>query len=212
MNYYLPEEIEKRSMEIIGEELIQRRSRGFGIKRMPLEDTIVKRVIHTTADFDFDDNLIFTNNAALVAYNSLRSGIDVVTDTNMAFSGINKKNLAVYGGKAHCFIADEDIAQEAKKNGTTRAASAVDKAALMGKPLIFAIGNAPTALLRIHELVSQNKLKPVVVIAVPVGFVNVVESKELFLNFDIPCIIAKGRKGGSAVAASIINALLYAKQ
>ncbi|MDR0567905.1 MAG: precorrin-8X methylmutase [Spirochaetaceae bacterium] len=204
MTYTLPADIERRSFAIITEEL---RLRGIPA-RSPLEESILTRVIHTTADFDFAENLIFTRCAAETGRKALQSGAAVITDTNMAMSGINKKTLEKYGGTVRCFIADEDVAFAAKTRGTTRASAAVDKAAETGDALIFAVGNAPTALFRISELVQQKRLAPGLVIAVPVGFVNVIESKALFLDAAFPCIIAKGRKGGSAVAAAIINAML----
>ncbi|MDR0525237.1 MAG: precorrin-8X methylmutase [Spirochaetaceae bacterium] len=205
MKYTLPADIERRSFTIISEEL---RRRGVS-ERDPLEEAILTRIIHTTADFDFAENLMFTRSAAEIGRSVLQSGAAVITDTNMAMTGINKKLLEKYGSTVRCFIADEDVALAAKVCGTTRAAAAVDKAAeCAGGALVFAVGNAPTALIRIHELVRQGRLAPRLVIAVPVGFVNVVESKELFFDAPFPCIIAKGRKGGSAVAAAIINALL----
>jgi precorrin-8X/cobalt-precorrin-8 methylmutase len=204
MTYLLPADIEQRSFTIIAEEL---RRRGVP-EREPLEEAILTRVIHATADFDFAENLIFTRDAAETGRRVLRNGVAVITDTNMAMSGINKKLLEQYSGTVRCFIADEDVAVAAKTRGTTRASAAVDKAAEIGADLAFAIGNAPTALIRIHELVQQGRLAPRLVIAVPVGFVNVIESKELFLDAPFPCIIARGRKGGSAVAAAVINALL----
>ena len=127
----------------------------------------------------------------------------------MAKSGINKKALARYGGEVYCFMSDEDVAKEAKEKGSTRATVCMDKAAAMDKPLIFAIGNAPTALIRLYELITEGKLKPELIIGVPVGFVNVVQSKELIMETDAPYIVAKGRKGGSNIAACIVNALLY---
>ena len=132
-----------------------------------------------------------------------------MTDTQMAKSGINKKALARYGGEVYCFMSDEDVAKEAKEKGSTRATVCMDKAAAMDKPLIFAIGNAPTALVRLYELITEGKLKPELIIGVPVGFVNVVQSKELIMETDAPYIVAKGRKGGSNIAACIVNALLY---
>jgi len=165
-------------------------------------------VIHTTADFDFDENLVFTNNAAETALDLLRAGTLIITDTQMAMTGINKKALTRYHGEVQCFMSDDDVAQAAASGGTTRAQAAVDKAASLDRPLIFAAGNAPTALLRLHCLIQAGRIKPRLVIAVPVGFVNVVESKELFMDSPIPAIIARGRKGGSPVAAAIINALL----
>ena len=202
-----PESIERRSFEIIGRELAERRRGG---SRPPLEDEIIKRGLHTTADFEFDDSTVFTHGAAGAALDLLRSGIDVFTDTMMAKAGINKTLFSKTGGALHCFMADADVAEEAARNGVTRASVSVDKAASLGKPLMFAIGNAPTALIRIHELLNKNRLDAKLVIAAPVGFVNVVEAKELFLNANLPCIITRGRKGGSAVAAAIVNALLKA--
>jgi precorrin-8X/cobalt-precorrin-8 methylmutase len=176
--------------------------------RSPVEEAIIKRVFHTTADFDFDENLVFTNGAAETALDLLRSGTLIITDTQMAMTGINKKALARYHGEVQCFMADDDVAQAAVSQGTTRAQAAVDKTASLDRPLIFAAGNAPTALIRLHELIQTERIKPRLVIAVPVGFVNVEESKELFMDSPIPAIIARGRKGGSPVAAAIINALL----
>ena len=209
-----PETIERRSFEIIAEELRNRR----GVKvpapapRSPLEELILMRVIHTTADFDYDDNLVFTNNAAAVGKDLLHSGAWVVTDTRMAMAGINKNALAKYGGAVQCFISDGDVAAAARAEGVTRARAAVDKAASLPQPFVFVVGNAPTALLRINELVLSEKLAAKLIIAVPVGFVNVESAKELFLDSPIPCIIARGRKGGSAVGAAIINAMLYAPE
>ena len=198
----LPGEIEKRSFEIISSEL---KPMTFG----PKEELVVKRCIHTSADFDYADNLCFSENAVLKAMEAIKNGACIVTDTQMAKSGINKKRLAGYGGEVYCFMSDEDVAEEAKKNGTTRATACINKAMTIGKPLIFAIGNAPTALVRIYELITEGKLKPELVIGVPVGFVNVVQSKELIMTADVPYIVARGRKGGSNIAAAICNAILY---
>ncbi|GHU60127.1 precorrin-8X methylmutase [Clostridia bacterium] len=198
----LPNEIEKRSFEIITEIL---GDRTFS----ELEDPIVKRVIHTTADFEYADNLIFSENAVVEALAAIKEGSDIVTDTSMAQSGINKKALSAFGGGTHCFIADTDVAAEAVERGVTRATVSMDKASRLEKPLIFAIGNAPTALIRLHELIMQNIVRPKLIIGVPVGFVNVVESKELIQTAGVPYIVARGRKGGSNVAAAICNALIY---
>ncbi len=198
----LPTEIEKRSMEIITEELGERTfPEGY--------DKIVKRVIHTTADFDYADNLCFSENVLEKAMDAIRRGACIVTDTQMAKSGINKKALAKFGGEVLNFMSDDDVAEAAKKNGTTRATACIDKAMTVDKPLIFAIGNAPTALVRLYELIEEGRLKPELIIGVPVGFVNVVPSKELIMKTDVPYIIARGRKGGSNVAAAICNAILY---
>ena len=201
-----PADIEKRSFEIITEEL--------GDKILtPGTEPIVKRCIHTSADFDYADNLVFSENVVEKALSALRRGASIVTDTQMAKAGINKKKLAQYGGQVYCFMSDEDVAEAARENGTTRAAASMDKAAELYQrtpELIFAIGNAPTALVRLYELVREGGLAPELIIGVPVGFVNVVQSKEMILELkDTPYIVARGRKGGSNIAACICNALLY---
>jgi len=198
----LPAEIEKRSFEIITEEL-----NG----RIPEDEKapIIKRAIHTSADFDYAQNLCFSENVVALALDAIRRGACIVTDTQMGKSGINKKILERFGGEVFCFMSDEDVAETAKKNGSTRATASMDKAALMDRELIFAIGNAPTALVRLYELINEGKLNPSLIIGVPVGFVNVVQSKELIMSTEIPYIVAKGRKGGSNVAAAICNALIY---
>ncbi len=198
----LPMEIEKRSFEIITQEL--------GDKRLDADkELIIKRCIHTSADFEYADSLCFSPDVVEKAMEAIKKGACIVTDTQMAKSGINKRALARYGGEVYCFVADEDVAQAAKENGTTRSTANIDKAAALNKPLIFAIGNAPTALVRIYELVQEGKLKPELVIGVPVGFVNVVQSKELIMETETPYIVARGRKGGSNIAACICNALMY---
>ncbi|MGI6216572.1 MAG: precorrin-8X methylmutase [Coriobacteriales bacterium] len=200
----LPGEIEKRSMQIIEAECTER-----GITLDPETSPVVKRVIHTSADFDYAENLVFSNGAMQAGLDALRSGAHIFTDTKMAWSGINKTATGKLGCEAHCFISDEDVAKAAKENGTTRAVASMDKAAGMTDHAIFAIGNAPTALIRLYELIEDGLLHPSLVIGVPVGFVNVVESKELILSTDVPAIVARGRKGGSNVAACIVNALSY---
>ena len=202
----LPHEIEKRSFEIITEEL---KARGLQDKILPENELVVKRVIHTTADFDYVDNLYISEGAVAAGIEALRRGACIVTDTQMARSGINKTRLKQYGGEAYCFMSDEDVAQKAKAQGTTRATASMEKAAKLSVPLIFAIGNAPTALVKLYELIKEQKLRPELIIGVPVGFVNVVEAKELILQTGVPCIVARGRKGGSNVAAAICNAMLY---
>ena len=197
-----PMEIEKRSMEIISE-LLSGRSID------PENEAVIKRVIHTTADLEFADTLTFSENAVSKGIEALRAGCGIVTDTQMAKAGINKRILENLGGEIHCFMSDPDVAAEAKARGITRAAVSMEKAAKIEKPCIFAIGNAPTALFALKDLTDQGKLSPVLVIAVPVGFVNVVESKELIIASSIPFIAARGRKGGSPVAAAICNAMLY---
>lgn len=197
-----PSEIEKRSFEIITKEL---GGRIFPKDREP----IIKRVIHTTADFDYADNLLFSENAAERGVKALKDGCDIVTDTQMAKAGINKKVLEQLGGTVHCFMSDSDVALEAKRRGLTRAYVSMERAAALNKPCIFAIGNAPTALIRIKELTDADLLSPALVIGVPVGFVNVAESKKLIAESGVPYIVASGRKGGSSVAAAIVNAMLY---
>jgi len=196
-----PDEIEKRSFEIIESELPH-----------PLDPElapVIKRVIHATADFDYADNLYFSPEAVPTAISAIKKGAHIITDTNMAKAGINKKALARTGSSADCFMADEDIKKTAGEKKTTRAAASMDKAFQLGEPLIFAIGNAPTALLRLNELIREEGFRPILVIGVPVGFVNVLPAKERIMEAGIPCIVARGRKGGSTVAAAIVNALLY---
>ena len=196
-----PMEIERESFRIITEEL---GDRALDPEKAP----IVKRVIHTTADFDYADNLHFSENAVQLALEALKGGASIVTDTQMALAGINKRAAAKLGCETLCFMADEDVATEAKAQGVTRARVSMDKAAGLGENVIFAIGNAPTALIRLRELIDAG-YRPKLIIGVPVGFVNVTASKELIIGTDVPCIVARGRKGGSNVAACIVNALLY---
>ena len=197
-----PHEIEKRSFEIITEEL---NGRTFPED----QELVVKRCIHTSADFDYADNLCFSEHAVAKGIEAIREGACIVTDTQMARSGINKKVLARHGGESLCFMSDEDVAARAKETGSTRAAACMEKAAELDKKLIIAVGNAPTALVRLYELIGEGKIKPALIIGVPVGFVNVVQSKELIMQTNIPYIVARGRKGGSNIAACICNALLY---
>ena len=197
-----PVEIETRSFEIITEEL-------GDTPLVPGTEMIVKRCIHTSADFDYAVNLCFSENVVEKAIEAIKNGACIVTDTQMAKSGINKRALARCGGEVFCFMSDEDVAAAARENGTTRATASMDKAAALDRKLIFAIGNAPTALVRLYELISEGRISPELIIGVPVGFVNVVQSKELIMETDTPYIVAKGRKVGSNIAACICNALLY---
>ena len=199
-----PNEIEKRSMEIITQEL-------NGRTWPEPQFSIVKRCIHTSADFDYADNLCFSENAAMLGVEALRRGAVIVTDTKMAWSGINKKKLAEYGGEAYCFMSDVDVAKEAQERGCTRAAICMERGAALGKEVIFAVGNAPTALIRLYELIQEGKVDPALIIGAPVGFVNVVEAKELIMTAGVPYIVPRGRKGGSNIAATICNAMLYYK-
>ena len=197
-----PMDIEKRSFEIITELL--------GDKVLEAEnELVIKRVIHTTADFDYADNLCFSEHAVQRGIEALRSGCNIVTDTQMARSGINKTVLGRLGGEVRCFMSDPDVAEEAKARGVTRAMVSMERAAALDRPCIFAIGNAPTALIALYDLIKAGKLAPALVIGVPVGFVNVVESKEQIMTAGVPYIVARGRKGGSNVAAAICNAMLY---
>ena len=200
-----PEDIEKHSMAIITEEL----GRTFPEP----EFSVIRRCIHTSADFDYADNLTFSDRAVQIGIEAIRNGADIVTDTKMAAAGINKTKLASFGGQVHCYISDQDVAREAKERGCTRATVCMERGAEVAeqKPTIFAIGNAPTALVRLADLIDEG-LRPALVIGVPVGFVNVVESKEYMMERDVPYIIARGRKGGSNIAATICNAMMYYRE
>ena len=198
----LPNDIEKRSMEIIAEELGE-------VKLDEEKLSIIKRVIHTSADFDYVRTLHFSEDAVQKALEALKNGATIVTDTNMARAGINKAGMDKLGCKVVCYMADPDVASQAKIEGSTRAAACMEKACLIEGPVIIAIGNAPTALVRLDELIKAGKIKPELIIGVPVGFVNVVEAKEIIMQAGIPYIVARGRKGGSNVAAAICNALIY---
>lgn len=205
----LPGDIEKRSFELIQEELDAR-----GIVLDPEQEPVIKRAIHTTADFDYAGNLVFSPHSVRRGTEALGQGAVIITDTNMGLSGINKKRLSALGGEAVCFMADEDVARQAAAHKTTRAVAGMEKARELygagSRPVIFAVGNAPTALIRLYELIKDGLMAPALVIGAPVGFVNVVQSKELILTLkDTPYIVARGRKGGSNVAAAICNALLY---
>ena len=204
IEYVLPGDIEKRSFEIISRELEER-----NIVLPKDQELVTKRVIHTSADFDYAETMTYSEHAVEIAKELIRNGADIVTDTNMALAGINKKVLARYGGTAHCFMADEEVAKEAKERKVTRATVSMEKAASIEKPVIFAIGNSPTSLISLYELMEQTGFRPAFIIGVPVGFVNVVAAKELILKTDVPHIVNRGRKGGSNVAAAICNAILY---
>lgn len=201
----LPADIERRSMEIIEGEL--NGINGFSEPELK----VLKRVIHTTADFDYCKNLKFSENAVQSAFDALKSGAVIVTDTNMAMSGISKPAVNRLGCEVQCFMSDPDVAEKAKLMRITRAAVSMEKAAQLykDKNIIFAVGNAPTALISLNELITSGKVSPALIIGVPVGFVNVVQSKEIIMAGNTPYIVAEGRKGGSNVAAAICNALLY---
>lgn len=207
MKHTLPGDIERSSMAIIRQELEAR-----GIVLPEENAAVVRRVIHTTADFDYVENLRFTPNAVPLGVAALGAGASIVTDTNMALAGVSKAALERLGGEAYCFMADPEVAQAARNQGTTRAVASMRKAAQTVSHGVFAIGNAPTALLSLCQEMEEG-FRPALVIAVPVGFVNVVESKERLWDccqrYQVPAIVAMGRKGGSNVAAAICNALLY---
>lgn len=202
-----PSDIENNSMQIIAAELEER-----GITLSPETERVIKRVIHTSADFDYAETLTFTKDAVDRGVEALASGVPIVTDTNMAKAGVSKPALANVSGSVDCFMTHPDVVAAAKEAGTTRAVAAMLYASKAAPNAVFAIGNAPTALLQLEELIRDG-LRPSLIIGVPVGFVNVVESKEQILRvceeYDIPAIVARGRKGGSNVAAAICNALLY---
>lgn len=198
----LPGEIERHSFSIITREL---GGRAFP----PGVGDVVKRVIHTTADFDYADTLCFSPGAVEAGVAAFQSGCTLVTDTQMALAGISKPSLQKLGCTAVCYMSDPQVAAAARHNGTTRAVASMDKAAALDGSAVYALGNAPTALLRLCAQMEQGLVRPALVVGVPVGFVNAAESKERLLCFDVPYIVARGRKGGSTVAAAICNALLY---
>ena len=204
IEYVRPQDIEKRSFAIISKELEEK-----GIVLPKEQELVTKRAIRTSADFDYAKTMTYSAHAVGIAKKLIQNGADIVTDTNMALAGVNKKELAKYGGEAHCFMAEEEVAKIAKERGVTRAAVSMEKAAQIEKPVIFAIGNAPTALIELYEMIQSGKYRPAFIIGVPVGFVNVEAAKDLILKTDVPYIINRGRKGGSNIAAAICNALLY---
>ena len=199
-----PADIEKRSFEIIAETLEE-----TGIDIDERYAHIIKRCIHTSADFDYARTMFFSEGVEEKIASVIRDGGYIVTDTRMAQSGINKKRIEAWGGKVLCFIGDEDVAERAAKEGLTRSYVSMEKAAELDRPVMFAIGNAPTALIAICQLFEEGKLKPEAVVGAPVGFVNVVAAKKLLISSGISCIVPRGRKGGSNIAAAIINAVQY---
>lgn len=206
MGYTKPADIERESMSIIERGLAER-----GIAPPPEHAAIVKRVIHTTADFDYAAALRFTEGAAERGAEAMRGGV-IVTDTNMARAGVSRRALKKLDGEIFCYMADETVSAAARERGVTRAVAAMERAVTEHANAVFAVGNAPTALLRLAEMIDAGA-RPALIIGVPVGFVNVVESKERIWEVcercGVPAIVAMGRKGGSGVAAAICNALLY---
>jgi len=197
-----PEEIEQESMKTIRSEMGEWRGRE---EELP----VVMRVIHATADFDFRDNMRFSDKAVELARMALKFGCTLVTDTKMAAAGINRNACARFGVNVVCRMSDPDIREAAQARGVTRAVVSVEEAVRQTPEAVFAVGNAPTALIRLCELIDEGRARPKLVIGVPVGFVNVIESKERLLRTQVPYIAALGRKGGSTVACAIVNALLY---
>lgn len=204
----LPGDIERTSLAIIAEELAQR-----GLTPPPENEAVVRRVVHATADFEYAENLRFTPEAVRRGAEALAAGAVIVTDTNMALAGVSKPALAKLGGAAFCYMADPAVAAAAKEAGTTRAVAAMKYAARQHPGAVFAVGNAPTALFALCDAMEAGDFRPALIIGVPVGFVNVVESKERLMSLceklGVPAIAAMGRKGGSSVAAAVCNALLY---
>lgn len=204
----LPGDIERTSLAIIAEELAQR-----GLTPPPENEAVVRRVVHATADFEYAENLRFTPEAVRRGAEALAAGAVIVTDTNMALAGVSKPALAKLGGVAFCYMADPAVAAAAKEAGTTRAVAAMKYAARQHPGAVFAVGNAPTALFALCDAMEAGDFRPALIIGVPVGFVNVVESKERLMSLceklGVPAIAAMGRKGGSSVAAAVCNALLY---
>ena len=199
-----PAEIERESFRIIREELA-----AMGKQLDPETEDITVRIIHATADFDFSDSMVYSPGVRGAIESAIRSGGTIVTDTNMALAGISRKALERFGADAVCFMADPDVAEAAKERGVTRAAVSMERAAQLHGPVVLAVGNAPTALIRIRELMDTEGFRPAAVLGLPVGFVNVTASKELILSSGVPHIVSRGRKGGSTVAAAAVNAVLY---
>jgi len=196
-----PYEIEKLSFKIIDSE-------AGDHEFEPVEWRIVQRMIHTTADFEYIKNVRFHPKAINAGIKAIQRGCRIITDTNMAKTGIRKGEVSLFKCKVYCFIGDSDIAEKSKKEGITRAEASVNKAFDTDQDGIYVVGNAPTALFRLIKLVKEKKAVPDLVIGVPVGFVNAKESKDALIELDIPYISNVGRKGGSNLAASIVNALL----
>ena len=204
----LPGDIERTSLSIIAAELAER-----GLTPAPENEAVVRRVVHATADFAYAANLRFTDGAVARGVAALTAGAVIVTDTNMALAGVSKPALAKLGGAAFCYMADPAVAAAAREAGTTRAVAAMRYAAARHPRAVFAVGNAPTALFALCDAMEAGNFRPALIIGVPVGFVNVVESKERLMSLceklGVPAIAAMGRKGGSSVAAAVCNALLY---
>jgi len=202
INIVDPEKIEEKSMEIIEKEIGK-------LNCSEEEKKVIKRVVHATADPDFVNLIQISHSALKSGLEALKKGVNIVTDVSMLKAGINKRKLASLRGKVNCYISDKDVAEKAKELGITRSMVSMRKAVEDKKNRILAIGNAPTALFEIIDLIKEGKVDFDLIVGTPVGFVGASESKEELAKLDIPHITVKGRKGGSPVAASIINALLY---
>ncbi|MBS3736961.1 precorrin-8X methylmutase [Candidatus Bipolaricaulota bacterium] len=202
MNLNNPEAIEAKSFEIIEEEL-------GSLDRKPEEARVIKRVVHATADSEFADLIEISPEAIASGKQGLEAGSNVVTDVNMLKSGINERILAELGGVLNCYISDKEVAARAEKLGITRSRVAMRIAVGLENNRVFAIGNAPTALNELIDLVEKGEMDPDLVVGTPVGFVGASEAKESLSALDVPYITVHGRKGGSAVAASIVNSILY---
>lgn len=203
----IPHKITHRSFELIQEEINQI-APGYCFESS-LQEEIIKRVIHTSADFDYLDHLKIRWEADLRIQGAIMAGGHIITDTQMALAGINKKILDEFGCQYHCFVSDPQVKDMAEKQGVTRSMAAIDWASRLSGPKVFVIGNAPTAIYRLMELVEEEKLELQAVVGIPVGFVGAAEAKEALHQSSIPSICGLGRKGGSNVAAAIINAIQY---
>ncbi|MBU1169429.1 MAG: precorrin-8X methylmutase [Proteobacteria bacterium] len=196
-----PQDIETMSFQIIESEA---GNHGFSDEHWP----IVRRMVHTSADFEYIKSIRFHPDAVAAGVAAIRAGKNIITDTTMALSGIRKASINGFGGQVFCHVADPEISRKAKEQGVTRSRLAVDEATSDMDGGIYAIGNAPTALLRLMELIREKKATPALVLGFPVGFVNAAESKAELLDMDIPYITNVGRKGGSNIAAAVVNALI----
>ncbi|MGF9713525.1 precorrin-8X methylmutase [Paenibacillus naphthalenovorans] len=195
-----PQEIEEKSFAMITEELGEHSFTEEQYK-------VVQRVIHASADFELGRSLVFHPNAIRAGIDAIRSGKPIVADVQMVQVGISKPRIQKYGGDVRVYISDPDVMEEAKRLNTTRAIISIRKAAREADGAIYAIGNAPTALLELIRLVKEGQAKPGLIIGVPVGFVSAAESKEELLKLDVPFVTNIGRKGGSPVAVASVNAL-----
>ncbi|NUN41900.1 cobalt-precorrin-8 methylmutase [Hafnia paralvei] len=202
-----PQNIEQQSFEIISQIIAEERPSYRFVDE--IQEKIIKRTIHTSADFEWLDILHFSPDVLGRITQALRNGCTIYTDTTMALSGINKTQLERLGCQWKCYIADPRAVDIAKTQGITRSMAAVDLAAQESGEKLFVFGNAPTALFRLLELYQQGVMTPAAVIGVPVGFVGAAESKQALAESHVPNIAALGRKGGSNIAAAIVNAILY---